>query len=1136
MLFPKGHEMYVYMLGLWVGLKPVACAQLLEWESASGNKNIVVNTEGDEVPLDSQKVTSLSTDSISASSSLMSLREDADSEDVYQASSGLRPLHESQHMGNGPLPEKIDAGLNSSYHTSPFSGDHGQSSISGTDYIPVVHGDKFRGNDTPYFDGEKTHGMAPWDTVLQSTAKLHNDPSLASFPSIPPSSMGNVLEQEHTIYGDLLTGKRDLTEEEESSRSLQPSWQIPFEDNSGDMPMSSQNQPFGLHYGSDYGTSLLGYGARNASSEIAPILYSFNGDPKEQLLQKNYPQEHADGQSQHTLKSNSANKVPDEESINYGLTVKRTLLDRDESLKKVDSFSRWVTKELGEVADLNMQSTPGISWSTDECQHVIDDSSLSPSLSQDQLFSINDFSPKWAYAELDIENQPFGLHYGSDYGTSLLGYGARNASSEIAPILYSFNGDPKEQLLQKNYPQEHADGQSQHTLKSNSANKVPDEESINYGLTVKRTLLDRDESLKKVDSFSRWVTKELGEVADLNMQSTPGISWSTDECQHVIDDSSLSPSLSQDQLFSINDFSPKWAYAELDIEVLIIGSFLKSQPEVTTCNWSCMFGEVEVPAEVLADGILCCQAPRHKVGRVPFYVTCSNRLACSEVREFDFREGFARNVDFAEFFGSSTEMRIHLRLEKFLTLKPVNPSNHSFEGDMEKRNIIFKLISLREEEEYSIKDEPTKELDISQHTVREHLVHRQVKEKLYSWLLHKVTENGKGPNVLDEDGQGVLHLAAFLGYDWAINPIIAAGVNINFRDVNGWTALHWAAFCGRERTVAFLVSMRADCGAVTDPSPAFPSGRPAADLASANGHKGISGFLAECSLTQNLESLKVDDQKGSRQEISGMKVVQTVLERTATPMLYGDMPDALSMKDSLTAVRNATQAADRIHQVFRMQSFQRKLLTQYEDDDELGLSDQQALSLLASRACKSGQGHGLANAAAIHIQKKFRGWKKRKEFLMIRQRVVKIQAHVRGHQVRKQYKPIIWSVGILEKVILRWRRKGSGLRGFRPDALNKVPSQQNDSQKEDDYDFLKEGRKQKEEKIQKALSRVKSMVQYPEARAQYRRLLNVVEDFRQTKGTNEGLTSSEGTFDGVEDLIDIDMLLDDDNFIPIAFN
>ncbi|KAL0289973.1 UNVERIFIED_CONTAM: Calmodulin-binding transcription activator 2 [Sesamum angustifolium] len=34
------------------------------------------------------------------------------------------------------------------------------------------------------------------------------------------------------------------------------------------------------------------------------------------------------------------------------------------------------------------------------------------------------------------------------------------------------------------------------------------------------------------------------------------------------------------------------------------------------------------------------------------------------------------------------------------------------------------------------------------------------------------------------------------------------------------------------------------------------------------------------------------------------------------------------------------------------------------------------------------------------------------------------QAHVRGHQVRKNYRKIIWSVGILDKVILRWRRKG----------------------------------------------------------------------------------------------------------------
>lgn len=113
-----------------------------------------------------------------------------------------------------------------------------------------------------------------------------------------------------------------------------------------------------------------------------------------------------------------------------------------------------------------------------------------------------------------------------------------------------------------------------------------------------------------------------------------------------------------------------------------------------------------------------------------------------------------------------------------------------------------------------------------------------------------------------------------------------------------------------------------------------------------------------------------------------------------------------------------------------------------------------------------------------------------------------LKAHVRGHQVRKQYRAIVWSVGILEKVILRWRRKGSGLRGFRRDALPKNPDPECISPKEDDYDFLKEGRKQTEERLQKALTRVKSMVQYPEGRAQYRRLLTVVEEFRENKVHN----------------------------------
>lgn len=109
--------------------------------------------------------------------------------------------------------------------------------------------------------------------------------------------------------------------------------------------------------------------------------------------------------------------------------------------------------------------------------------------------------------------------------------------------------------------------------------------------------------------------------------------------------------------------------------------------------------------------------------------------------------------------------------------------------------------------------------------------------------------------------------------------------------------------------------------------------------------------------------------------------------------------------------------------------------------------------------------------------------------------------------MRKNYRKIVWSVGIVEKIILRWRRKGSGLRGFKPEPLPEGPSMQVSSSKDDDYDVLKEGRKQTEERLQKALARVKSMVQYPEARDQYHRLLNVVTEIQETK-VNKSLTSS----------------------------
>lgn len=100
------------------------------------------------------------------------------------------------------------------------------------------------------------------------------------------------------------------------------------------------------------------------------------------------------------------------------------------------------------------------------------------------------------------------------------------------------------------------------------------------------------------------------------------------------------------------------------------------------------------------------------------------------------------------------------------------------------------------------------------------------------------------------------------------------------------------------------------------------------------------------------------------------------------------------------------------------------------------------------------------------------------------------QAHVRGHQARKNYETICWAVGIVEKIILRWHRKGVGLRGFHLDSIDDNV----------DEDFVKEFRKQRVDvALSEAVSRVLYMVNSTPAREQYRRML---QKYQQAKVSN----------------------------------
>ncbi|RWR94496.1 IQ motif [Cinnamomum micranthum f. kanehirae] len=137
--------------------------------------------------------------------------------------------------------------------------------------------------------------------------------------------------------------------------------------------------------------------------------------------------------------------------------------------------------------------------------------------------------------------------------------------------------------------------------------------------------------------------------------------------QMQLDVDSLGPSLSQVQLFSILEFSPDWAFSGFETKVLILGTFLGGMENNNTTRWCCMFGEVEVLAEVLGTNALRCHAPAHVPGTVPFYVTCSNRLACSEVRQFEYRDTPSETISILDVNDESEEeLRLQLRLAKMI--------------------------------------------------------------------------------------------------------------------------------------------------------------------------------------------------------------------------------------------------------------------------------------------------------------------------------------------------------------------------------------------------------------------------------------------------------------------------------------
>lgn len=539
------------------------------------------------------------------------------------------------------------------------------------------------------------------------------------------------------------------------------------------------------------------------------------------------------------------------------------------------------------------------------------------------------------------------------------------------------------------------------------------------------------------------------------------------------------------QIFSIIDVSPSWAYLMEETKIILVGKFADSHTFLEGYKIFCMLGDICVPVESLKNGVYRIMVRPPECGTFQLFLTIDGHTPISQVINFECKavsetplsSGVTSPDDSGLHRDDDLKFLIRLCHLLFSTTKTLSALSARISPNC-----------IRDAKKFSSQTSSVLEknwmhlLYINEHvssisSIRQ-LLETSLKNKLQEWILLNIVE-GCRTTPRDAQGQGVIHLCSILDYAWAINLFALSNISLDLRDVSGWTALHWAAYYGREKTIVALLSAGANPSLVTDPTHDFPGGCTASDIASQQGYEGLGAYLAEKGLQAHFQAMKLTG------NISSPSTSLSVDSMSSDVINSENISEQeLCLKDSLAAYRNAADAADRIQAAFRERSHKQQMkAAQLEKHHAEAESIVAALKI--QKAFRNYNRRKLMKAAA-RIQGTFRTWQARKNFLHMRRQVIKIQAVFRGHQIRKQYHKICWSVGVLEKAVLRWRLKRKGLRGLQAESPMTVAMVEEENCVEED--FYRISREQAEERVKRSVVRVQAMFRSYRAQQQYRRI------------------------------------------------
>ncbi|KAJ8573926.1 hypothetical protein K7X08_010437 [Anisodus acutangulus] len=574
--------------------------------------------------------------------------------------------------------------------------------------------------------------------------------------------------------------------------------------------------------------------------------------------------------------------------------------------------------------------------------------------------------------------------------------------------------------------------------------------------------LNKD-GLQTQDSFGRWINYFITD--------SPG---SADELLTPESSVTIDQSYIMQQIFNITEISPSWALSSEETKILVIGHFPGGQSQLAKSNLFCVCADVCFPAEFVQSGVYRCVVSPQAPGLVNLYLSFEGNTPISQVMTFEFRAPSARKwTTPLEDQSNWDEFRVQMRLAHLLfsTSKSLSIFSSKVHQDSLKdaNKFVQKCAHITDNWAYLIKSIEDRKVPFLH--AKDCLFELSLQSKFHEWLVERVIDGCK-TSERDEQGQGVIHLCAILGYTWAVYPFSWSGLSLDYRDKYGWTPLHWAAHYGREKMVATLLAAGAKPILVTDPNSENPGGCTAADLASKNGFEGLGAYLAEKALVAHFKDMTLAG------NVSGS------LQTTTEPINPANFTEEeLYLKDTLAAYRTAADAAARIQAAFREHSFKVQTKAVESSNPEIearnivaAMKIQHAFRIYESRK---------KLAAAARIQYRFRAWKMRKDFLTMRRHAIKIQAVFRGFQVRRQYRKIVWVVGVLEKAVLRWRLKRKGFRGLQVQSSQEVDIKSDGDVEED---FFRASRKQAEERVERSVVRVQAMFRSKRAQEEYRRM------------------------------------------------